>query len=195
MLLQEMPYAAKAFMELHSQPSSHSKEGTFPWSGRQTMTAKFGFYMLNYSHFLNWLNSIQRINDLCYTRGKKSPSGFPTGRMAFLQEIQVILEEKTQLPRILTFLSWLSYSSRSSPVLLNLMGALNIKSGKKRGKKRKYFLVQGNWCWPLFPKKGEISTGCTRGSAALFSTPDVYILPLLSQVCLTYRNIGRRMAK
>lgn len=127
-----------------------------------------------YSHFLNWMNHIKRINDLCYKTGKKSPSGFPTGRMAFLQEIQVILEEKTPLPKILTFLSWLSYSSRSSPALLNLMGALNIKSGKKRGKKKKSFLVQDNWCWPLFPKKGEISRGCTRASAALFQ-PQMFI--------------------
>lgn len=189
-----MSYAAEVLMELHPQPNSHSKEGTFPSSGRQTKTAKFGIYMLSYSHFLNWLNSIKRINALCYRTGKKSPLDFPTGRMAFLQEVQVILEEKTQLPKILTFLSWLSYSSRSSPVLLNLMGALNIKSGKKM-EKNKHISVQDNWCWPLFPTQGEISTGCTRASAALFSTPDVYILPLLSQLCLTYRNIGRRMAK
>lgn len=49
---------------------------------------------------LNWLNSIKGINDLCYRAGIKSPSSFLIGRMAFLQEIQVILEEKPQLHRI-----------------------------------------------------------------------------------------------
>lgn len=118
---------------IHNQ--TVQQQPTFPCSGRQTKTAEFGFYMFSCSHFLNWMNRIKRINDLCYKTGKKSPSGFPAGRMAFLQEIQVNLEEKTQLPKALTFLSWFSYSSRRSPTLLNLMGALNIKSGKKREKK------------------------------------------------------------
>lgn len=53
----EMPYAAKAFMELYPQPNSPtkptvpSKEGTFPCSGRQTKTAEFGFYMFSLQPF------------------------------------------------------------------------------------------------------------------------------------------------
>lgn len=44
---------------------------------------------------LSWLSSKKGINDLCYRAGMKSPSRLLAGRMAFLLEIHVILEEKT----------------------------------------------------------------------------------------------------
>lgn len=62
---------------------------------------KFGFCTLNYcQHLPEWLSSVKGINDPRYGAGVKSSSRFLIARMAFLQEIQFILEETPQLRRI-----------------------------------------------------------------------------------------------